>query len=91
MSTWEIWPVKRHYHIGDRIQVRPAILDGVWTTPNCRKSLPAKVIYVHPKDRFLVAAYQVTATFFGKTVSTIRESFIIPRFNFQGEEVSIHV
>lgn len=79
MPTWEIWPAKPHYQVGDCIRVRPALLDGVWMKPGLRKSLPAKVIYVHPKERFLVAAYQVTATFFGHQVSTIRESFIIPK------------
>ena len=53
--------------------------------PSCRNSIPAKVIFIHPKNRFLVAEYQVTAAFFGHIISTIKESFVIPSID-QGSE-----
>lgn len=79
MPDWEIQPKKHKYEVGERVLVRPAIIDCIWAKTSCRKTVPATVIFVHPDDRFIVAEYQVCASFFGRTVSTIRESFLIPK------------
>ena len=79
MPDWEIQPKKHKYEVGERVLVRPAIIDCIWAKTSCRKTVPATVIFVHPDDRFIVAEYQVCASFFCRTVSTIRESFLIPK------------
>lgn len=65
MPDWEIQPKKHKYEVGERVLVRPAIIDGIWAKASCRKTVPATVVFVHPDDRFIVAEYQVCASFFG--------------------------
>lgn len=79
MPDWEIQPKKHKYEVGERVLVRPAIIDGIWAKASCRKTVPATVVFVHPDDHFIVAEYQVCASFFGGTVSAIRESFLIQK------------
>lgn len=55
MPDWEIQPKKHKYEVGERVLVRPAIIDGIWAKASCRKTVPATVVFVHPDDRFIVA------------------------------------
>ena len=55
MPDWEIQPKKHKYEVGERVLVRPAIIDGIWAKASCRKTVPATVVFVHPDDRFIVS------------------------------------
>ena len=79
MNDWEIQPIKKTYSVGEKVIVRPAIVDGLWEQVHCRNTFPARVVYVHPTGRYIVVEYQVYSSFFGKSVATLRESFLVPQ------------
>ena len=52
MPDWEIQPKKHKYEVGERVLVRPAIIDGIW----------AKTVAVRPYLLLLSLSIRTTGS-----------------------------